>query len=81
VDWTALWLSLRLAGWTVVFLLPVAVIAGRALAYRRFPAKGLVEALVMLPLVLPPSVHQLLPLPQKQHPIHQVSRCMRTSEV
>jgi molybdate transport system permease protein len=56
VDWTALWLSLRLAGWTVVFLLPVAVIAGRALAYRRFPAKGLVEALVMLPLVLPPTV-------------------------
>lgn len=56
MDWTALWLSLRLAGWTVVFLLPVAVIAGRALAYRRFPAKGLVEALVMLPLVLPPTV-------------------------
>jgi molybdate transport system permease protein len=56
MDWTALGLSLRLAGWTVVILLPVAVIAGRALAYRRFPAKGLVEALVMLPLVLPPTV-------------------------
>ena len=56
MDWTALWLSLRLAGWTVVFLLPVAVIAGRALAYRRFRGKGLVEALVMLPLVLPPTV-------------------------
>ena len=56
MDWTALWLSLRLAGWTVVFLLPVAVFAGRTLAYRRFRAKGLVEALVMLPLVLPPTV-------------------------
>lgn len=56
MDWAALWLSLRLAGWTVVALLPVAVFAGRALAFRRFPGKGLIEALVMLPLVLPPTV-------------------------
>ncbi len=56
MDWTALWLSLRLAGWTVVILLPVAIFAGRFLAYRDFGAKGIVEALVMLPLVLPPTV-------------------------
>jgi molybdate transport system permease protein len=56
MDWTALGLSLRLAGWTVVILLPVAVILGRALAYRRFRGKVLIEALVMLPLVLPPTV-------------------------
>lgn len=56
MDWTALWLSLRLAGWTVVILLPVAIVLGRVLAYRRFRAKGLVEALIMLPLVLPPTV-------------------------
>lgn len=56
MDWTALWLSLRLAGWTVVILLPVAVVMGRFLAYRRFAGKGLIEALVMLPLVLPPTV-------------------------
>ncbi|PKQ11394.1 MAG: molybdate ABC transporter permease subunit [Alphaproteobacteria bacterium HGW-Alphaproteobacteria-1] len=56
MDWTALWLSLRLAGWTVLFLLPVAVVMGRFLAYRQFRAKGLIEALVMLPLVLPPTV-------------------------
>ncbi|MBE0414424.1 molybdate ABC transporter permease subunit [Yoonia sp.] len=56
MDWTALWLSLRLAGWTVVILLPVAVLMGRLLAYRKFHAKVLVEALVMLPLVLPPTV-------------------------
>jgi molybdate transport system permease protein len=56
MDWTALWLSLRLAGWTVVILLPVSIFAGRLLAYRRFGGKGLVEALVMLPLVLPPTV-------------------------
>ncbi|MCA1775783.1 MAG: molybdate ABC transporter permease subunit [Loktanella sp.] len=56
MDWTALWLSLRLATWTVVILLPVAVFMGRFLAYRQFGGKGLVEALVMLPLVLPPTV-------------------------
>ena len=56
MDWTALWLSLRLAGWTVAFLLPVAVVMGRFLAYRQFRSKGLIEALVMLPLVLPPTV-------------------------
>ncbi|PKP72752.1 MAG: molybdate ABC transporter permease subunit [Alphaproteobacteria bacterium HGW-Alphaproteobacteria-6] len=56
MDWTALFLSLRLAGWTVAILLPVSVLAGRGLAYGRFRGKGLVEALVMLPLVLPPTV-------------------------
>jgi len=56
MDWTALLLSLRLAFWTVLILLPVSVLAGRWLAYRHFRAKGLVEALVMLPLVLPPTV-------------------------
>ncbi len=56
MDWTALFLSLRLAGWTVVILLPVSIFVGRLLAYRRFRGKGLVEALVMLPLVLPPTV-------------------------
>ena len=56
MDWTALTLSLELAAWTVAILLPVSVLAGRWLAYGRFRAKGLVEALVMLPLVLPPTV-------------------------
>ncbi len=56
MDWTALWLSLRLAAWTVAILLPVSILMGRYLAYRQFRGKGLVEALVMLPLVLPPTV-------------------------
>jgi molybdate transport system permease protein len=56
MDWTALYLSLRLAGWTVVILLPVAILAGRFLAYHQFRGKVLVEALIMLPLVVPPTV-------------------------
>ncbi len=56
MDWTALFLSLQLGALTVLFLLPVGIILGRALAYRDFPGKGLAEALVALPLVLPPTV-------------------------
>ena len=56
MDWTSLTLSLELAVWTVAILLPVSVLGGRWLAYGRFRAKGAVEALVMLPLVLPPTV-------------------------
>ncbi len=52
MDWTALFLSLQLAAWTVAILLPVAVFAGRLLAYRQFRGKGWVEALVMLRTVL-----------------------------
>ena len=56
MDWTALVLSLRLGGLTVLLLLPLGIVVGRLLAFRRFPGKGLVEALVALPLVLPPTV-------------------------
>jgi len=56
MDWTALWLSLRLAGLTVLLLLPVGISMGRLLAWRQFRGKALVEALVALPLVLPPTV-------------------------
>jgi molybdate transport system permease protein len=56
LDWTALTLSLELAAWTVAILLPVSVLAGRGLALARFRGRGAVEALVMLPLVLPPTV-------------------------
>jgi molybdate transport system permease protein len=56
MDWTALTLSMRLGFWTVVILLPLAVIVGRFLAYKEFRGKTIVEALVALPLVLPPTV-------------------------
>lgn len=56
MDWTALWLSLRLAGFTVLLLLPLGILVGRWLAYHDFAGKGFAEALVALPLVLPPTV-------------------------
>lgn len=49
MDWTALWLSLRLGVLTVLVLLPIAVALGRWLAYRQFGGKAVIEALVALP--------------------------------
>lgn len=56
MDWTAFWLSLQLALWTCVLILPLAVLLARLLAWSRFRGKSLVESLVVLPLVLPPTV-------------------------
>jgi molybdate transport system permease protein len=56
MDWSALTLSLQLAFATTLILLPLAVLLARPLAWRAFRGKSLVEALVALPLVLPPTV-------------------------
>lgn len=56
MDWTAFRLSLELAVWTLLLLMPLAVWLGRLLAFRRFPGRGFIEAAVALPLVLPPTV-------------------------
>jgi len=56
MDWQALTLSLKLAGCTVGVLLPVGIVVGRALAWRRFTGRRLAEAALALPLVLPPTV-------------------------
>jgi len=56
MDWTAFGLSLRLGVATVVILLPLAFLLARWLAYGRFRGRGFVEALVALPLILPPTV-------------------------
>jgi molybdate transport system permease protein len=52
----ALLLSLRVSLWSVVLSLPFAVAAAYALARPRFPGKALFDAVVHLPLVLPPVV-------------------------
>ncbi len=56
MDGEALALSLRLAGATALLLLPVGLWLGRSLAFGRLKGAGLVEAVVTLPLVLPPTV-------------------------
>lgn len=56
MDWTALKLSLQLAGLTVAVLLPLGLWLGRWLARSRARWKIWVEAALLLPLVLPPTV-------------------------
>src|SRR4026207_2483000 len=56
MDWTALRISLWLGVGTIVILLPLGVWFGRLLAIRDFRGKLLVEALVPVPLGLPPTV-------------------------
>jgi molybdate transport system permease protein len=56
VDWQALRLSLELAAVTLLVLLPAGLLLGRWLASTRVRGKALIEALVVLPLVLPPTV-------------------------
>ena len=56
MDWTALGVSLWLGLGTVVVLLPGGLWLGRWLAVHDFTGKWFVEALVTVPLVLPPTV-------------------------
>ena len=49
-------LSLKVAFWSVVICLPVALAVAHVLARYEFPGKSLLDACVHLPLVLPPVV-------------------------
>ncbi len=51
----ALWVSLKVSFCATALVLPPGVLIGFGLARRAFPGKGLVETLVSLPLVLPPT--------------------------
>ncbi len=56
MDWDAFFISLKLASWTVILLLPLAIFLARILAWWHVPARFMIEAVIALPLVLPPSV-------------------------
>jgi molybdate transport system permease protein len=56
IDWAPLWLSFRLALVTTLILLLVAIPLAWWLAYGRIRGRAAIEALISLPLVLPPSV-------------------------
>lgn len=56
MDWTAIWLTLRLAACTTVILLVLGLPLAYWLASTRFRGKFLIEAAVALPIILPPSV-------------------------
>ncbi len=70
----ALALSLRVALWSVVTSLPVGLWVAWLLARGKFPGKGALNAVVHLPLVLPPVVvgYFLLVLLGREGPLGQV---------
>ncbi|MBS1214435.1 MAG: modB [Proteobacteria bacterium] len=55
-DWEPLWLTLKLATVTTSILVCVGVPLAYLLAFGRFRLKAVLETLVAMPLVLPPSV-------------------------
>ncbi len=56
MDWVAFRVSLMLGAFTLALLLPLGIWAGHFLATRSFRGKALAEALVAVPLLLPPTV-------------------------
>jgi molybdate transport system permease protein len=56
VDWTALWLSVRLAAATTAILLAIGIPIAYWIVFSPRRWKFIVEAVVALPLVLPPTV-------------------------
>ncbi len=54
--WIALLLSLKVAGWATAIALVSGIAAGFMLARWRFPGRDLLDTLLTLPMVLPPTV-------------------------
>ena len=55
-EWTAIWLSLKIAVAATIASLPFGILVSYALARWRFPGKVILDAAVHLPLVMPPVV-------------------------
>ncbi len=56
MDWGAFKLSLQLALYTVLLLLPLAMLTARWLVSQPTRRKAVIEALLTIPLILPPTV-------------------------
>ncbi len=56
MDWIAFWLSIKLGFFTVLILLPLSMFLARWLSVSHFRGKSVLEAMLAVPLVLPPTV-------------------------
>jgi len=56
MDWQAIWLSLRLSAFTMLVLVVLGLPLAYWLANTRWRGRFLIEAIVALPIVLPPTV-------------------------
>jgi molybdate transport system permease protein len=55
-EWSIVWLTLRVSAYAVGFGLPVAVVFAWVLVHGRFFGRAILDAVVHLPMVLPPVV-------------------------
>jgi molybdate transport system permease protein len=71
IDWFPLWLSLRVAAIATFFVLTVGTLVAYLLSHKTFRGKDLVDSLITLPLVLPPTVlgYYLLVLVGRHSPL------------
>ena len=56
VDWFPLWLSLRVACLATLLVLTIGTFVAYVLSHKSFRGKNLLDSLITLPLVLPPTV-------------------------
>lgn len=56
MDWDPLWLSYKIATIATLFSLVIGVAVATLLALKRFPGRELLDALVTVPMVMPPTV-------------------------
>jgi molybdate transport system permease protein len=71
IDWFPLWLSLRVAAIATFFVLTLGTLVAYLLSHKVFRGKNLVDSLIALPLVLPPTVlgYYLLVLVGRNSPL------------
>jgi molybdate transport system permease protein len=71
IDWFPLWLSLRVAAVATFFVLTAGTFVAYLLSHKAFRGKNLVDSLITLPLVLPPTVlgYYLLVLVGRHSPV------------
>ncbi len=56
MSWLPLWISVKVAVVAAVIVIIIGVPLARLMARRSFPGKNIVEAIILLPMVLPPTV-------------------------
>ena len=56
IEIEAIWLSLKISLWSMIWTMPLGLIAAWCLARFEFPGKVFIDSIIHLPLVLPPVV-------------------------
>lgn len=74
LDWSPVWISLRVGVTATLFSLAIGSVIGYLLSHWEFRGRRFVEALILLPLILPPTVlgYFLLTVIGRRGPVGQI---------